>query len=256
MKVRILGAHNTESSTTRYMTLLVDDVLALDAGGLTSTLSFAEQVQLKAVLLTHHHYDHLRDIPALAMNRYLRSAPIDVYSHQAVFDALDAHFLNGSIYSQFQKERDSQAILKYHLLQPGQENLIAGLKVQAWPMNHSQPALGYLITAPSGASLFYTGDTGIGLEQVWREIDPQVLFIELTAPNRWEQSMIEHKHLTSSLLERELQVYYQAKGRLPRIITVHMNPESEAEIAGELRGVAARLKADIQMAREGRLIYI
>ncbi len=40
MNIRVLGAHNTESRTTRYMSLLVDGILALDAGGLTSSLSF------------------------------------------------------------------------------------------------------------------------------------------------------------------------------------------------------------------------
>ena len=43
MKIKVLGAHNTESLNTRYMSLLVDDILAIDAGCLTSTLTFEEQ---------------------------------------------------------------------------------------------------------------------------------------------------------------------------------------------------------------------
>jgi ribonuclease BN (tRNA processing enzyme) len=38
----------------------VDDVLALDAGGLTSSLALSEQLGLKAVLITHRHYDHVK----------------------------------------------------------------------------------------------------------------------------------------------------------------------------------------------------
>ena len=72
MKIKVLGAHNTESRSTRFMNLLVDNVLALDAGGITSSLSFRDQMRIKAVLLTHGHYDHIRDIPSLAMNFYLR----------------------------------------------------------------------------------------------------------------------------------------------------------------------------------------
>ncbi|MBI2287607.1 MAG: MBL fold metallo-hydrolase [Chloroflexi bacterium] len=88
MKVQILGAHNCESQNTRLVSLLVDDRLALDAGGLTSSLSFPAQQQLKAVLLTHQHYDHIRDIPALAMNFYLSRTAIDVYATSLVYDAL------------------------------------------------------------------------------------------------------------------------------------------------------------------------
>ncbi len=38
MRVRILGAHNLESKETALTCLLVDDVIALDAGALTSNL--------------------------------------------------------------------------------------------------------------------------------------------------------------------------------------------------------------------------
>ena len=68
MKIHILGAHNCESKDTKLTSLVIDGRLVLDAGGLTSGLSLSDQEQLKAVLLTHQHYDHVRDIMALAMN--------------------------------------------------------------------------------------------------------------------------------------------------------------------------------------------
>ena len=55
MKVKILGAHALESTETKFMSILVDGVLALDAGGLTSSLSLPSQEEIKAVLLTHSH---------------------------------------------------------------------------------------------------------------------------------------------------------------------------------------------------------
>ena len=36
MIVRFLGAHNAESKNTKMASLLIDDVLAVDAGGLLS----------------------------------------------------------------------------------------------------------------------------------------------------------------------------------------------------------------------------
>ncbi len=73
MNIGLLGAHNCESQNTKLLSLLIDDILVVDAGGLTSSLSFAGQQKLKAVLLTHQHYDHIRDVPPLAMNFYLLS---------------------------------------------------------------------------------------------------------------------------------------------------------------------------------------
>ncbi len=101
MKVRILGAHNTESRQTRMMTVLVDDVIALDAGALTSSLSFRSQLKIKAVLITHPHYDHIRDVPAFSMNLFLRGRSFDLFGSAAVRDTLQAHFLNGQVYPDF-----------------------------------------------------------------------------------------------------------------------------------------------------------
>ena len=98
MDIKVLGAHNCESQNTKCASLLIDDVLALDAGGLTSSLSFIAQQKIKAVLLTHQHYDHIRDIPALAMNFALQKATLNIYSTSAVRDILATHLINGVLY--------------------------------------------------------------------------------------------------------------------------------------------------------------
>ena len=47
MDIKLLGTHNTESRDTRLVSLLIDGVLAIDAGALTSSLSFEDQLKLK-----------------------------------------------------------------------------------------------------------------------------------------------------------------------------------------------------------------
>ena len=91
MKIKILGAHNTETLRTRHTCLLIDDVLAVDAGALTSHLSARGLERLKAVILTHSHYDHIRDIPALAINLYLKTLSIDIYTHHEACNKIKAH---------------------------------------------------------------------------------------------------------------------------------------------------------------------
>ena len=110
MNIKILGAHNCESQGLKFACILIDDVLVIDAGGLTSTLSFAAQLKLKSILITHHHYDHIRDIPALGMNLYLNQTTINIYATQSVYDVLTTHLLNGNLYPNF-LEMPSQALL-------------------------------------------------------------------------------------------------------------------------------------------------
>jgi len=47
MDIKILGAHNIESRDSKYVSLLIDDVIAIDAGSLTSSLTFSAQQKLR-----------------------------------------------------------------------------------------------------------------------------------------------------------------------------------------------------------------
>ena len=68
MKIRFLGTHNAESKDTKLISFVIDDVLAVDAGSLASELTFSEQEKIKAILLSHGHYDHIRGVPSFAFN--------------------------------------------------------------------------------------------------------------------------------------------------------------------------------------------
>ena len=80
MNIQFLGAHNSESKDTRPACILIDNFLAIDAGGLVSGLTFSEQLAIEALLITHHHYDHIKDIPMLGMNFYVKKTNINIYS--------------------------------------------------------------------------------------------------------------------------------------------------------------------------------
>jgi len=256
MKISFLGAHNTESQDTRLVSLLVDDVLALDAGGLTSSLSFKKQLRLKAILLTHQHYDHIRDIPLIAMNLFLRKAAIDAYSISAVGDALASYLLNGELYNRFLESSEGKETIRFHIVEPYQIIQIEGYSVLPLPVVHSVPAVGYQVTSPDGEAVLYTGDTGPGLSHLWQYVEPQLMIIEVTAPDRYRQFAEEKGHLTPGLLKEELLSFQKAKGYLPEVVTVHMNPELEAEIAAELASVAKGLGNSITLAYEGRQISL
>lgn len=251
MKIRFLGAHNTESSSTGLMCLLLDEQVALDAGSLTSKLSLTQQFALKAVLFTHQHYDHIRDLPALAMNCYLNNKVVHAYGSAATREALAANILNGQIYSRFLE----RPVLDFHIVEPYKMLKIDRYEVTPVPVNHAVPTTGYLVEN-AGSRFFYTGDTGPGLRECWLHIAPDLLIIEVTASNRYSEFGRESKHLTPELLQAELSVFREIKGYLPRVVTVHMNPALESEIAAELLTVAAELSCDISSAAEGQEIQV
>jgi len=251
MNIRFLGAHNCESESTKLTSLLIDDILAIDAGAITSSLSFEAQQKIKAILLTHHHYDHVRDIPALAMNLFLHGARTAVYSIPAVHEVVTTHLLDDEIYPNFHQRPPNKPTLSFNIIEPLKPELIEGYSVLAVPVSHSVPAVGYQLTSPDGKIVFHTGDTGPGLASCWRHISPQLLIIEVTASDRYKEEAAESGHLSPSLLKKELISFREIKGYLPKIVAVHMNPALEKEIATEIAAVERELDGSITMGYEG-----
>jgi len=251
MNVRILGAHSSESRFARCISILVDDVLAIDAGGLSSGLSIPEQLGLRAILLTHQHYDHIRDLPILALNLNRQGCSIKVYCMPEVRDVIDAHLLNDQLYPRFHWLPEAKPTLDFSLVKPYEPQRIEGYEVRAIPVNHCDSCIGYQVTNPEGKVLFFTSDTGPDLKECWKQISPQLLITEVTMPNRYEELATNTSHLTPSLLRDELREFRKVKGYLPRTVVVHMDPSLEKEIEAEIRSVSEALHTPITLAYEG-----
>jgi ribonuclease BN (tRNA processing enzyme) len=256
MKIRILGAHKIETKNTRYPCLLVDDVLALDAGALTSTLSLAEQQKLKAVLLTHRHYDHVKDLPPLGMNFFVSGKTLEVYAIQSVFKDLAAHYEDEELYPDFTKKPPQKPAFRFNAIETGREVSVRNYKVLPVAVNHSVPCVGYQVTSPPGKRLFYTSDTGPGLAKCWQQVSPDLLIIEVVYADKNQALSVEAGHLTPSLLQAELENFRKIKGYLPRIVTIHTDPLDEKKIKAELAVVADNLNTEIEIACEDMRIEL
>ena len=66
MKLKVLGCSGGELPGHRTTCFLVDGALAIDAGALTASLPLEELLGIDDILLTHSHFDHVKDIPLLA----------------------------------------------------------------------------------------------------------------------------------------------------------------------------------------------
>lgn len=254
MKISILGAHNLESDATGCVSLLVDEVLALDAGHLTSSLSFEAQLALKYVVLSHPHFDHIRDIPALGMNLFLQQSSLDVFAIEPVFEMLEKFLTNDTVYPDYFQRPSEKPSLRKHILTHGEETAVGPYQVLPRPMVHSVPAAGVQITGPDGKKLFFSGDAGPGID--WGAVSPDVLIIETTALNKYEKFAHDSGHLTPALLEKELVSLRESTGYLPRVVTIHMNPLDEADLRAELDLTGSNLGIHIEMGYEGMCIEL
>ncbi len=249
MNIQLLGAHNRESQNTKCISLLIDDTLSIDAGGITSSLSFPAQQKLKAILLTHQHYDHIKDVPGIALGFYLWGTTINIYSTQPVYNALTTHHM--LLRSELLEQPQGCPTIKFTIIEPYQIERIEGYNVLAVKVNHVVPTVGYQITSPDGKVVFYTGDTSSGLADCWERVAPQLLIIEASGPDRFEAFCKRNGHLTPTLLKQELISFRKLKGYLPQVVVVHLNPELEEETKAEIAAVAEDLNHPISVGYEG-----
>jgi len=254
--IRFLGTHNAESRNTRLVSLLIDDVLVVDAGSFTSELSFPEQKKIRAILLSHGHYDHIRGIPAFAFNNSNHTTK--VFATSQTLELLSSHLVDGVIYPKF-TERNSfleKTVLELLTLEHFKTQNIEDYQVLAIPMNHPAGAVGFEITSKDGKKVFYTGDTGPGLASIWEYISPHLLIVEATFPNRLESMARDAGHLCPEMLKGELIDFHGVKGYFPQVILIHLSPQFEEEIKEEAQEIARELKLSIGIACEGERLTI
>jgi len=257
MQVRILGAHSSEAGEMRMVSILIDGVLALDAGGLTSSLSLSEQQKVKAILLTHHHFDHSRDLVTLGANGATFPSPVDVYGLRQTLDMVNSCLLDGKMYADFSKwPSKEKPFLQLKAIDPLQRRNIQGYDVLSVPVQHSVPSVGFQVTSKDGKSLFYTGDTGPGLASCWQHTSPQLLIIEVSGVNEVQDFLRSVGHLSPELLKEELGQFRQMKGYLPRVLVIHVPPRFRSEVEKEVKKVARELVIDIDIGYEGMKITV
>lgn len=253
MRIRLLGVHQGESKTTKFLSILVDGVLAIDAGSITSGLTFEEQKRLAWILVTHCHYDHIKDIPMIAFNT-MHTNQIEVYCQADTRDALESHIMNQNIWPKmYDIPRPEAPSLIFRDVEAGRAFTIDRYRILPLAMKHAVPTVGYQVAA-DGKSFFFTSDTGGDCHQAWLQIQPDLLIIESTLPNRLIHDADAYGHLTPSKIARELADFRAVRGYIPRVVIVHMDPKHEAEVRRDIAAVATELATPIEIGYEGMTI--
>jgi cAMP phosphodiesterase len=158
-------------------------------------MSYKEQTHIKAILLSHSHIDHIKDIGFLADNVFGKiKTPIKLVSIPEVLNLLKKHFLNGKLWPDFTAIPDRKnPIYKLIPLVPMKSLKIDGLKVKAVKVNHTVDAVGFVISDNKG-SIVYSGDTG-PTDLLWEEANKlkslRGVLLETSFPN----SMVDFSFL-------------------------------------------------------------
>lgn len=252
MELRILGSAGAELPDFRPPAFLIDGKLLLDAGTIGSVLSEEEQWNIHNIFITHSHLDHIRGIPALADNIIIKNLnhTVTVHCTDEVVSALRNHLFNNIIWPDFTKIPSADdPVIAYSSIVPYREYEVEGYTIQAIPVDHTVPAVGFRVTS-GGRTLVYTGDTG-PTEEIWKHCsDADALIVEVSFPNSMETLAMLTKHLTSAMLLKELSKI----NRLPqRILITHPKPQYYDTIRREIEALQV---AGIELLHDGSVYEI
>ncbi len=243
MKIHVLGCHGSDiilghqqqSKCCRSTGFLFNDHLLIDAGTAASALTLEVQRKIGHVLLTHAHLDHIKELPALADNLLgTDEASLTIYSIPTILDELKRYVFNNHIYPNFfELPAGRKPILVESAIQPGESMYISELEILPIEVNHTVPAVGYIIKDKHSACLF-SGDT-YQTEEIWKVAatvsNLKAVIIETSFPNEMYELAQASKHLTPALLFEE----YKKIGRpdIPLYI-FHIKPQFRTQVHAQL----------------------
>jgi ribonuclease BN (tRNA processing enzyme) len=255
MKIAVLGCSGAELPGHNPAGFLLDSKLLFDAGTVTNVLNGKEQSKITDIFITHAHLDHIRDISFLADNIIVegRKQRVNIISIASVIRTIRKHLLNNSLWPDFSMIPDYEnAVLHYSALREGRPLKVNGYSISAYKVNHSVPAVGYLVEGRNKKRFFYTGDTG-PTEATWKKIGDRkldCLIIEVSFPNKMSEMAAITGHLTSGLLKEEIRKIKQ----MPDMIYItHPKPQHLKVIKAELERL--RMK-NLKLLKDGDVIRI
>ena len=236
MQVRILGCSGGISGGLRTTSILIDNDVLIDCGTGVGDLSLEELGSIKHIFLTHGHLDHIAFIPLLVDSAFdaLVSGPVTIHLQVETLEMLRQHIFNWQIWPDFSRLPDeTNPVIKYEVITPGQHIELDGRLVEAIPMTHTQPALGYRVQSPLGGSFAFSGDTG-NTDRFWDVLNAHpelnLLFVECAyADHEIVLSQIAGHHRPSTLVEDLTKLQHH-----PELFITHLKPGEEEQIMQEL----------------------
>jgi cAMP phosphodiesterase len=234
--LRIIGCHGGETPRHRTSAFVVDDQIAIDAGSLTSGMDLKAQCALKAVLVSHAHLDHIRDLATIADNRAQNDcAPLLIAGTKQTLAILKKHFFNGLLWPDFTAiPNRRKPTISYKVLKPEVVTNVAGYRVRAIMVSHTIECCAFIIEGKDGV-LAYSGDTG-PTERLWKVLNQteglRAMLMEVSFPNREQRVATLSGHHTPRTLGPELKKFNKVKD-LPFLL-YHIKPVFQAEVEREV----------------------
>ena len=198
------------ASCRQHLTcFVIDDSVAIDAGSLAMAASPIQQRQIRDIVLTHAHLDHIAGLPLFIDDLFSTlTEPVTVHATQPVIDVLERDIFNWSVYPRFSELSNSNgAVLRYEPFGQTEEFTVKNLTIRAIEVNHKVPSSGFVIS-DAQTTIALSGDTA-GTEAFWNLVNAadnlSAILLECAFPDELDELALASSHLTPRRMKVELE---------------------------------------------------
>ena len=212
MKIQLLPStidENGKASVRQHLlTLVIDGQVAIDAGCLALACSDLQRKQVRDIVLTHTHLDHIAGLPLYVDDLFASlTEPIRIHATREMIDILERDMFNWAIYPRFSElNNDHGPVVKYCEFESGSTFAVKHLTVKSVAVNHKVSATGFIVS-DAAASILITGDTA-ETDEIWKAgnatTNLKAVFVECAFPDEMGELAAVSNHLTPSRLKDEL----------------------------------------------------
>jgi cAMP phosphodiesterase len=212
MKIQMLPStidENGKASDRQHLlTIIVDDRVAIDAGCLALSCTDVQRSQVRDIVLTHTHLDHIAGLPLYIDDLFASlTEPVRIHATRQMIDILERDLFNWEIYPRFSElANDHGPVIEYCEFERGSTFTLMHLTVQSVPVHHNVSANGYVISDANG-SIVITGDTA-QTDEIWKTTNNlsnvKAVLAECAFPDELGDLASVSDHLTPSRLKGEL----------------------------------------------------
>ena len=242
MRLQVLGCHGGELPGCRSTCFLLDGSLALDAGALTASLELPALASVDNIVLTHSHFDHVKDLPLLSdLVVGWRSTPITIWASHACVQTLRENMFNGSLWPDFTRIPSvEKPVFQLRSFSPGDTFHAGPYTVRSVLVSHPVESCGFVVER-GGTALAISGDTG-PTQELWdllnRTANLKALLLETSFPDELQDLADISGHLTPRTLRGELSKFRRNGAD---VLLYHLKPAFVAELKRQLAGLPVKV---------------
>jgi cAMP phosphodiesterase len=210
--------------------------MAIDAGALTSMLELPALAKVDDILLTHSHFDHIKDLPMMSdvvVGR--RDKPVVIHSNAECIETLQKNLFNNVLWPDFTKiPTRKNPVFKLRSFRAGSNIKVGPYSVKSVLVSHPVESCGYVIS-DGEVSMAISGDTG-PTEKFWKVLNKvenlKLVLVECSFPNQLQALADISGHFTPQTLEKELEKFDR---RGAEVLLYHLKPAFVAQLKKEVR---------------------